>query len=665
MKILEVIPIIRGLGTETLSYFTGSDIPIGSIIKVPLRKKIVSALIINIKNIEDLKTEIKNSSFSLKKISEKKYINLLNKNFLDAVEEMANYYAGSISAILNSLIPKTLLNNTDKIDKNINKINIEKIINFDKKIKKIEKFIIQADDEYRYAEYKNIIREEFAKKSSVFFCLPTIQDIKKAKDFLQKGIEHYTFILYGSMNKKEIIETVNKILEEKHPLLIISTGNFFCLPRNDIGTIILDKENSRHYKMQIKPYIDIRKFAETFAEKTKIKIILGDSLLRIDTIWRQKKGELIEFIPLKFHSLTTSSQEIIDMKSIQNNTFIDEKINNKKVFKILSEDLEKKIKENIENNEHLFIFTGRRGLFPSTICADCGNIVKCNVCKGHLVLHKSNMENFFLCHKCGEKRSALEKCFSCNGWRLITLGIGSELVEEKIKELYFKFYKIKSINDSECLKNKNFNFKENIFRIDIDATSTHKKAQNTADKFYNSPQGILIGTEMALSYLTKKIENSAIVSIDSFFSIPDFRINEKILNILLKIKSITEKNFIIQTRDISQKVFDYVLKENLIDFYKNEIIDREKFNFPPFIILIKISILGTKNEILKLVENIQKMIEPYEIDIFPAFFPTQKGNIINGIIKIPKEKWPDKNLSDKLKILPRNVLVNIEPDSLM
>ena len=636
MRILEVIPIARGINKDTLSYFSGSNIPVGAIIKVPLRKRIIPALVINSKDVGESKTEIKNSSFPLKKIARIKYSNLLNKNFVNAAEETANYYIGSVGSVLNSIIPKPLLENIDKIE--VENIIVESA----KKTTRAEKFVIQSNDEDRYAQYKSIIREGFARNSSVFFCLPTIQDIKKAKESLQKGIEPYTFILHSSLNKKEIVETINKILKEKHPLLIIGTGGFLSIPKNNMGTIILDKENSRSYKTQIRPYIDIRKFAEIFAEKINSKIIFGDLLLRTDTIWRQKKGELVELASLKFRSLTTSTQKIIDMRSVQKDVLENE---GKKTFRILSEDLEEKIKNNIENNEHMFIFIGRRGLSPSTVCAYCGNIVKCSSCGAHIVLHKSNTENFFLCHKCGERRSALEKCSHCGGWRLTTLGIGSELVEEKIRELYPK---------------------GNIYRIDADATSSHKKAQDTADKFYNSPEGILVGTEMALLYLTEKIENTAVVSIDSFFSIPDFRINERILNILLKIRSITDKNFIIQTRDIMQKVFDYAIQGNLIDFYKDEINDREKLNFPPFTTLIKISISGSKNEVLEMVENIQQTIEPYEIDVFPAFIPQSKGKYgVNGIIKIPLGKWPDKELYDKLKILPPDILINVDPDSLI
>jgi primosomal protein N' (replication factor Y) len=640
MKALEVIPISKGISKETFTYFTGSDVSIGDIIKVQLRKRVIPALVVSTKEIEDIKSEIKSSPFPLKKIEKNKTYHLLKKEFVQAAQATASYYAGTTGAVLSSIIPKTIFENIDKI----------KIPEENKETKVVvapEKFVIQSNDEDRYAHYKSIIREEFAKNSSVFFCLPTIQDIKKAMEKLQKGIETYTFILHGSMSKKEIIETINKILAEDHPILIIATGAFFSIPKSNISTIILDKENSRAYKVQSRPYVDIRYFAETFAQKINAKIIFGDLLLRAETIWRYKNAELVEIAPLKFRSLTTSSQEIIDMRNKSEDLPEEEskKSETKKTFKIFSDELEEKIKESIENNEHMFIFTARRGLSPSTLCADCGNIVKCNTCGAHTVLHKSPAENFFLCHKCGERRSALEKCSNCSGWRLTTLGIGSELVEEKIQEKYPN---------------------AKIFRIDADSTPTHKRAEIMAEKFYNSPQGILIGTEMALLYLTEKVENSAVVSMDSFFSIPDFRINERILNILLKIRAITDKKLIVQTRDAGQKVFEYAIKGNLVEFYRDEIEDRKMLNYPPFSNLIKISIVGTKNEITPFVESFQKTIEPYDIDIFPAFIPQSKGKYgVNGIIKVPARDWPNKELVEKLKFLPMNYSVNIDPDSLI
>ncbi len=630
MRVLEVIPISKSRNIEILSYFTASDVAVGSVIKVPLRKKVVPALVIQSDDIRNIKSEIKRSAFALKKIEKIKSSELLRSEFVEAAKETAQYYAGFTGSVLHALVPNIFFENAEKI-----KIP-EKMTEHDDHHAK-ENFVIQSNDEDRYAHYKSIIREEFAKNSSVFFCLPTIQDIKIAAEIFSKGIEQYTFVLHSLMNKKQILEMTNKILNEFHPVLIIATGAFLSIPKQDIHTIIVDKENSRAYKQQIRPYLDIRNFAEIFAKKIQAKIIFGDILLRTETIYRHKLGEFVEIAPLKFRSLTTSKENLIDMR--------EKKENEKAEFRIFSPLLEKTITDTVENNFHIFLFAARRGLSPSTVCADCGNIVTCNTCGAHVVLHISASGNFFLCHTCGERRSAKELCVNCGGWRLTTLGIGSELVEEKLKERYPN---------------------ANIFRIDADKTPTHQKALLAAEKFYNSPSAILIGTEMALLYLTKKIENSAVISMDTFFSIPDFRIHERIMTILLKIRAITDRSLIIQTRNISQKVFEYTLAGNLIDFLKDEMNDRKMLHYPPFSTLIKISASGKKHELAQTTEAIQKMIVPYEMNIFPAFIPRTKGEFsVNGIVKIPERKWPDKNIIEKLKSLPMNVSVNVDPDSLL
>ncbi len=635
MKLLKVIPIKRGINKENLSYFTASDITIGSVVKVPLRKKIIPAIVVSSEEVLDVKAEIKDADYETRKVTKIKSSSLLSSEFMSAVTEASLYFSSTSGSILNSVVPKTIIEEAEKI----------KIMNRNlKNIRIHEKLIIQSDDEERYATYKSLIREEFAKGYSVFFCLPTVQDIKKAYEKLSKGIEQYTFVLHGLLSKKEQIELWNKASNEEHPSLIISTGSFFGIPRNDIGTIIIDKENTRSYKNQARPFIDIRIFAEILAEKIKAKIIFGDLLLRTETVWRHNQAEIFEVAPLKFRSLTTATPKLINMKEILPENVEKDK-NKEPKFKLFSPEVLDLIQKNQINDENLFIFVARRGLFPSTICGDCGNLVKCNTCGAPTVLHKAKAENFFLCHRCGERRTAMEKCQNCQSWRLSAFGIGIEAVEGELKE---RFPDLK------------------IFKIDSDSASTHKKALDTMARFYSSPGSILLGTEMALLYLKDMIANTAVISIDSFFSIPDFRINEKVMNILLKIRAATTRNFLVQTRDIDQKILKYALAGNLADFYRDEIKEREMLSYPPFSVPIKITLSGDKKTVLTGMEQLQKDLIPYEMDVFPAFVPISKGKFsMHGLIKIKRNEWIDKILLAKLNSLSPAFTINIDPESLL
>ncbi len=636
MKLLKVFPIAKGVNKESLSYFTGSDIKTGSIVKVPLRKKTVSAIVISSEDIADVKAEIKNADYETRKVEKIKSTSLLTTEFMDSVSKSSLYFATTPGSILNSIIPKTIIENSEKI-----KVEIKNSQN----TRAHEKLVIQSDDEERYATYKSLIREEFARGYSVFFCLPTIQDIKKAYEKLSKGIEQYTFVLHGVLSKKEQLDIWNQASNESHPVLIISTGSFLGIARNDIGTIIVDKENARAYKNQTRPFLDFRVFAEILAEKTRSRIIFGDLLLRTETVFRHNNAELFDVAPLKFRSLTTSEQKIVNMKEVLPDNIEPGKEGKEPKFKLFSQDFLELVKKNQENDENMFIFVARRGLFPSTVCGDCGTLVICNTCGAPTVLHKATTENFFLCHRCGEHRSALEKCRNCQSWRLSTFGIGIEGVEEELKT---RFPNLK------------------IFKVDSDSASTHKKAIETVTKFYASPGSVLLGTEMALLYLKDSVANSAVVSIDSFFSVPDFRINEKVMNILLKIRSLTSRNFIVQTRDIDQPIFRYAVGGNLADFYRDEIRERETLNYSPFSIPIKITLTGDKKTVLAGMEELQKMMNPYEVDIFPAFIPITAGKFsMHGLIKIKRDTWVDENLLNKLKSLPFGYIINVDPESLL
>jgi primosomal protein N' (replication factor Y) len=250
-----------------------------------------------------------------------------------------------------------------------------------------------------------------------------------------------------------------------------------------------------------------------------------------------------------------------------------------------------------------------------------------------------------MCHRCGDRRSAEEYCKTCNSWRLTTIGIGIDMVSDEIKNKF---------PDS------------NILKLDSDSVKSPKIAKSIIQKFKSHPGSILIGTEIMLQYLHDKVDNSAIISLDSLFALPDFRIQEKILYMLIRIRALTTKNYLVQTRKSDEKVFEYGLKGNMIDFYRNTIEERKKFNYPPFTKLIKITLEGKKEEIVKEMEQAQNILDPYEVEVFPAFTHTVKGNfVLHGLLRINNNEWPKQDLIDKIKQLSPAITVKVDPDSLL
>ena len=643
MQILTVVPISRGISKDHLTYFTKKDISVGSIVSIPLRKKTTYGLVIGSQIASELKSELKSLSYNIRKIENIEARKFLSDEFIKACEKIAEYNAGSVGSVLSALIPKIILEESDKLVFKPEKLG---------KPQYFETNLLQSDDEERYATYRALVREEFAKGHSVFFCMPTTEDLLNAKTILEKGIENYTFLLHGNLAKKDTLALWNKVVEEKHPVLIIATGSFLGIPRNDLGTIVLENESSRSYKMQVRPFIDIRTVAEMLAKELNIRLILGDKLLRIETLWEGKEGKYTELSPLKFRSLGRSDSEIVDIRSPENMK--------KKEFYFISDKLKDLLRKSLVDNEHTFLFCGRKGLYPMTLCSDCGTIVVCKNCNSPVVLYgkrevistrqkaTQNKGNLFVCHHCGERRETDELCKHCGGWRLNPFGIGIERVFEEIKNLFPK---------------------ANVLLMDKEHIKTHTQAVKTRELFYGKPS-IMLGTEMALTYLNQKIENAVVVSLDSYFSIPDFQINEKIFHILITLRDISEKKFLIQTRQESDslgyKLIDYAVRGNLIDFYRDEIEDRRKIGYPPFTTYVKITLEGEKAAVKKSMQETIEFMKPFEMEVFDAW---KAGGItkysMHGLISLLKGKWVDKELLAKLRALPPQYTVRIDPVTLL
>ena len=616
MYIIEVLPIAKAIGKEILSYFSPTDIQAGSLVTIPLRSKKIKGVVVSTIPAIEKKSEIKKLDFQVKKVDDIQATKFISPEFMEVINKTAHYFATTKGAVLSTLIPKELLESNF-----LTELHNET---------KQEKVVIQGDDEERVSYYKTLIRQEFAKKKSVTIVVPTHEDAVFLHERLAKGIEDYIYVLHSAQKK-----TVELMHRSAHPVLAIVTVPYLSVIRNDTGTIIIEKENGKGYRTMARPYLDLRIIAEFFAEATNTRLIIGDIFLRTETLSKHALGEYIETTPFKFRSLTTAQETLVDMKAYKSASG---------AFRILSDQAEHLIKETKEHSQSLFIFATRRGLAPSVVCGDCQTVVTCNKCSAPVVLHSSKIseKTFFLCHHCGERRSSEEYCKKCESWKLGTVGIGINLVAEKIKD---KFPDVRT------------------FILDSDTAKTDKTARDIVQKFKYTPGSILIGTEMALSYMHEPVHNVLIASMDSLLSLPDFRIHEKILYTITRMRSLASQAIVLQTRSPEEKVFVHALKGNLIDFYREHIEERKQFNYPPFSTLIKITLTGKKDVVVKEMQHVQTILAPHEIDVFPAFTHTVRGlSVIHGLIRVNKL---DKELSTTLAHLPQHIVIKIDPESLL
>jgi primosomal protein N' (replication factor Y) len=646
MNLITVIPLTRQKVAETLSYFTSSEISIGAIVSVPLRSRTIHGIVIETKPVADIKAEIKDAPYEIRKLGKVKSNAFFSAEFMEACGILANYYAANAGSVINAVTSDILLEKANKIIAPVGAPSRDSSSLISQE-KSGEIYAVQGDDEDRMSSWRSLIRQEFAKKKSIVFHAPTIEDSEALFSALRKGIEDYIFKLNGNVTKKKILETWQQIAQTDHPIVVIAAGSFSTLPRADISVVVLERENSRGWISPKAPYLDLRRALETIAARQGKTLFLADSLLRIETLYRLDRNEIDPGSPFKWRSVSGAKDSLVNMLNAETLASRDENASGKKRFRVISPELESVVEKNREDNSHLFIFAVRRGLASITVCDDCETIVTCKNCSAPAVLHASRVSgnNFFLCHKCGEIMNADISCEKCRGVRLTPLGVGIDRVEQEIRE---KFRGVE------------------IVKVDADITKTDKQINLALEKFKEKPGSVLLGTELALARIREKVDHVAVASLDSLLALPDFRAPEKIMYTLVRLRSLATRTILAQTRKPEEKIFEYGLKGNLSDFYRGILDERKRFFYPPFSTLIKITISGKKDAIAVMMADIRKLASPREIDIFPAFTSTAKGNsVIHGLIKVPANEWPDSDLVAKLKSLPPNVGVRVDPESLL
>ena len=573
--ILTVIPIGKSVPRGELHYFSGLSPLIGSLISVPLKNKNSPAVVIGSQNAKEIKTDLKNFSYEVKKILNPSQECAFENSFVEVARQTSRYYLAPVGQILNYFFKPTREINPPRSSQ----------------MKKEEKMVLQAPEEERLALYKSLIREEFAKKSSLFFCLPTYAQIGKFALALKKGIEEYVYALSGDLGNKEIKAVLKKMRECDHPLLLLATPHFLSLIKKNFGTLVIENEASPYYKTRERPFFDLAHFGEMLAKETGLKLILADSLLSVKTLYLKDKGAYLPIAPLKFRLPKENTTQVIDMRGSKGN----------QAENILGQELTDLVEAALNHNEKIFLFVLRKGVAPITICGDCGRELTCKDCQSPLVLYHPPS---YLCHKCLKRYPADVRCPHCRSWRLNPLGIGIERVEELLRKKFPS---------------------ASIFKIESSSGKTNKKIEEITRKFLTTPSAILIGTELGLNHLDVKVTHSAVVSLDGLFALPDYSMPEKVLALLLRLSNKTEKYFLIQTRNPEERIFQYLTRGNLLDFYRNELETREKFGYPPIKLLIKISLTAKKEEVEKETADIAKMLADWKPEVYSAFTPKVKG----------------------------------------
>jgi primosomal protein N' (replication factor Y) len=268
------------------------------------------------------------------------------------------------------------------------------------------------------------------------------------------------------------------------------------------------------------------------------------------------------------------------------------------------------------------LLTTRKGLAPVTACSDCGTIITCPVCETPLTLHKKNAPGrIYMCHHCMHTTEPIDTCASCGSWRLTGLGIATDTIFDEVKKLFPKAH---------------------IAVSDGDTTKTIS-ATKKAIQFWEEKGGILIATPMVIPFITT-IPYGCLVSMDSLLSLPSYTSSEQALVIALSFLEKISRGAILQTRTIDHDVIRAIHHENIFDFVKEELATRKQFHYPPFNILLKVSLETKKDTAREATAHLETIFKGYDPDILLKRSTKAHLVIAQAVMKIDPTLWNDPTL---------------------
>lgn len=335
--------------------------------------------------------------------------------------------------------------------------------------------------------------------------------------------------------------------------VVLATRSGVFLEFKRLGLIIVDEEHDLSYKQQEGVRYHARSVAIKRAQIHDIPIVLGSATPALETVQNIKAGRFLHVQLLK----RVGASRLPEIRLLD--------LNQLKTESGLSQPALQALGKTLERKQQALVFINRRGYSPVLYCPACQWTAKCKRCDAQMTLHQNSRA--LLCHHCGAKRGVPLSCDACGEQDLITLGEGTQKVEEKLK-LHFP--------------------EANIQRFDRDELNTAQKLQEAMDKVHTREVDILVGTQLlSKGHDFSRVSLVLVINADQGLHSIDFRAPELLVQQLIQVAGRSGRgeekgHVLIQTYFPQHESLLAVTQHAYVDFASKELEQRKLAHFPPY-----------------------------------------------------------------------------------
>jgi len=478
--------------------------------------------------------------------------------------------------------------------------------------------------------YIDLIKRALAGGTQVLYLLPEIALTTQIVLRLKKIFGSALGVYHSKFSDNERVEVWNGVLTGKFKFVVGVRSSIF-LPFDNLGLIIVDEEHDPSYKQHDPaPRYHARDVALIMGQSQNAKVILGSATPSVESFYQAQAGKYgLVILSDRFGAATLPEISFADMAQEK------KRKSNKGEFSSL---LLREIKDATDRKEQVILFQNRRGYAPIVQCEDCGWVPKCINCAVSLTYHQ--YRHAMVCHYCGYREELPKQCPECSSKRILTLGYGTEKLEEELK-LHFPEIKTQ--------------------RMDLDTTRTKSGYEDIIAGFESGQTDVLVGTQMVTKGLDfDKVSLVGVFDADRLMHFPDFRSYERAFQLITQVSGRAGRRekqgkVIIQTSNPKHEIFNFVLQNKVTEFLTEQIADRQEHFYPPFARLIEIIFKQTDKKVVrdaaeKYTEGIKSKLKQVKIlgPDEPMVSKIRNEFLIHVLLKIPRNQGGLKEIKNLL-----------------
>lgn len=479
--------------------------------------------------------------------------------------------------------------------------------------------------------YLQVIKRVLEKGKRAIVLVPEISLTYQTVNRFVSRFGNNIAILHSKMTVSKRKEEYKRIKNGEVDIIIGARSAIFA-PVDNLGLVIIDEEHDGSYYSQTTPKYSTKEVASYICKENNATLILGSATPEISSFYKAQAG-IMDIVTMENRpgSAVMPKIEIVNMK-------YDRVLGNTSDISLR---LKEEIKKNIDKNEQTMIFLNRRGYLSYLRCNECSYIFKCPNCDVAFVYHKTS--NLLHCHYCSHVERNVHKCPCCGSENISSSTIGTQRLEEELKEIFPGV---------------------TTLRMDADTTVAKDSHQKILDKFKNENINILIGTQMiSKGHDIENVTLVGILGVDTMLGMDDYLSSERAFSNISQVSGRAGRarlpgRVLIQTNDPDNYILNAVINNSYIEFYEKEIKHRKEFGYPPFIDIVLFEISGRNFYLVKSeIDRLYNILNSENTGIYKVFNPKapfiQKINNkfrVNIIVKTKLNTNSYNKLYEKINI---------------